>query len=174
MFYRYWYMPFHILREHKLFLLFFLSFLVLSLSACGPNYIYQEQKDFPEGWTHADSTQFQFQIADTSQLYNVYLDIEHGMEYPYQNLYAKIHATFPSGKRKSELVSFDLSSKVGRWLGECDDEICIAKIPIHKDVFFNESGAYTYTFEQFMRINPVPELNSIQFLIEDTGKKRSK
>lgn len=136
---------------------------------CGENFYYQKKYTLDEQqWTYADSLQFEMTIPDTSITYNLYLEIEHGTDYSKQNLYTKIHTTFPDGKRLSEQISIELADKTGKWNGNCSRDVCTARIFLQEGAVFNQIGDYTFTLEQFMRINPLPSIKSISFMLEKT------
>ena len=155
----------------------FLAFSILSLFtvfSCGPNYIYEETFELTNGeWTYQDTLDFTIEIADTLEIYNLYLDIEHSTNYAMQNIYIIIHTQFPSGERIKERVSIDFADKMGQWYGNCDKTSCDLRVNIQKGAFFNLPGKHTFTIEQFMRIDPLPGLKSVAFRIEDTGQKRT-
>lgn len=154
--------------------LFLLSFFSVLLSACGPDYLYDETYDLEEqGWTYADTLNFQFTIDDTLALYNLYLQVEHSTDYSYQNLYTRIHTQFPSGERITQVLSLELADKAGAWQGDCRGEKCLFLAPIQPNAFFNKPGTYVITLEQYMRQSPVMGLKSIGFKLEETGKRRS-
>lgn len=143
------------------------------ITACGPDYIYE--KTYPiknTAWAYADSISFEVDIKDSSAIYNLYLDLLHSTEYPKQNMYVIIHTTFPNGKTLSEQVSLELANKQGVWFGACNSDDCELSIPIQTGAYFNISGQYRFTIEQFMRVNPLPGIKSIAFKIEDTGHRR--
>ena len=153
----------------------FLSFIFLSvlLSACGPNYLYDETHLLPdEGWTYADTLDFSFSIEDTMALYNLYLEIEHTTNYSYQNLYSQIYTRFPSGERISQTISLELADNTGAWQGDCSKETCLFLAPIQMNAFFNEVGEYVFTLEQYMRESPVKNVRAVGMKLEDTGEKR--
>lgn len=153
--------------------LLLLAFFSVLLSACGPDYLYEETYDLEEaGWTYTDTLNFQFVIEDTLALYNLYLDVEHTTDYSYQNLYTQIHTRFPSGERMSQALSLELADKTGAWQGDCRGEKCRFLAPIQANAFFNEPGTYVITLEQYMRRSPVTGLTSIGFKLEETGSSR--
>jgi len=152
------------------FLLF--TFLSVLLSACGPNYIYEETHLLgEEGWAYADTLDFSFPITDTTALYNLYLELEHSTIYGSQNLYTKIYTRFPSGERKGQIISLELADKVGSWQGDCRGEKCSFLAPIQMNAFFSEPGEYVFTLEQYMRESPVAGIGSVSFKLEDTGER---
>lgn len=154
--------------------LLFLAFLSILASACGPDYLYE--KSFPvseEGWAYADTVDFSFAIDDTSAVYNLYLEIDHSPDYAYQNLYARIHTRFPSGERKSQVISLELADKTGAWQGDCGKNTCAFLAPIQRNAFFKEAGAYVITLEQYMRETPIAGITAIGFKIERTDRDKN-
>lgn len=153
--------------------LLFFGVIVFAFSACGPNYIYEETLEMPQtGWEYKDSLQAQFHIDDTLVIYNLHLEIEHGITFPHQNFYTKIHTTFPEGQRTSQQVSLELMNKTGQWHGDCSSETCVLDILIQEGVFFSQSGNYKITIEQFSRLDPLPQIHNLTFRLEDTGERK--
>jgi gliding motility-associated lipoprotein GldH len=147
--------------------------IALLLVSCGPPTVYEKTYALEdEQWVYADSLRFNFAIEDTLALYNLFLDIEHGADFGFQNLYTRIHTQFPSGQRASKVLSLELSSKEGRWLGRCGKQHCRLSIPIQPNAYFDQPGPYTITLEQYMRLSPLPGVKSIAFRLEKTGQQR--
>jgi gliding motility-associated lipoprotein GldH len=150
-----------------------LVFLLVLLSACGPNYLLDETKDIPNGqWTYADSLRFEADIPDTSRIYDLYVSIEHSPDFEWQNLYLRIHTLFPDGQRLSRPVSFELGDQGGAWQGRCNATRCRFRVPMQEGAYFQTPGRYAFTFEQYMRQSPVGGIQRLGFHIVDTGKKR--
>lgn len=154
---------------------FFLPTVVvaLMLTACGPNYLYRHTYKIPAtGWTYADSLTFPFVIEDTLGIYDLELDLDHTAEFPFQNLYVRLHTTFPSGQRLTELVSLELADQAGNWLGDCGRTSCQLHIPIQSGAYFNQAGAYQFTLEPFLRRDSLPGITAVTFGVKDTGQRR--
>jgi gliding motility-associated lipoprotein GldH len=146
---------------------------IFTIISCGPNYIYEQTFEIADdGWAYEDTLNFEVEIVDTLEIYNLYLDIEHATDYAKQNIYIMIYTQFPSGERIKERVAIDFADKTGRWYGECNNSKCNLRVNIQKGAFFNSPGKHLFTIEQFMRINPLPGIKSVAFRIEDTGQKR--
>jgi gliding motility-associated lipoprotein GldH len=153
----------------------FLLLLSFSIFSCGKNYQYQKKYELEgEKWTYADSLEFAFDIQDTTNIYNLYLEIEHSTSYAFQNLYTSIHTIFPSGERLDEKLSLEMANKAGGWYGECGRDYCTLTIPIQKNAYFNQEGRYTILLEQYMRQDTIPGIRRIAFMLEDTGENRQK
>ncbi len=148
--------------------------LLSALMSCGPNYVFEQSYQISnKEWTYQDSLNFNFSIQDTSNIYNLYLDLEHSTAYSFQNLYVQIHTQFPNGERIKKLVSLKLADKAGAWYGDCGSKWCRLSIPIQEGAYFNAVGDYAITVAQYMRKNPLRGIKRIALKIEDTGKTRS-
>lgn len=151
---------------------FLLSFCALILG-CGSDYMYE--KSYPidsSNWTYADRLDFTFDIEDSLSIYNLWLEVEHSVDYDYQNLYTRIHTRFPSGQELTEALSLELADKIGRWYGDCNSRNCSLKIPIQQGAFFDQLGTYQITVEQFMRKDPINGIRTISFMVEQTDQTR--
>lgn len=148
-------------------------FLVIMLNSCGKTYHYQNTISIPnQAWSYQDTVDFQFDILDTTKIYNLLIDIDHTTNYPFQNMYVEIFTKFPEGQRIKEMVSLELANRAGAWNSDCRGETCNLEIPIQEGAFFNQAGAYTISFKQFMRKNPLKGIKKLGLKIEDTGLVR--
>ena len=146
---------------------------LLAWQGCGPNYIYKHQVSIAEGgWAYADSAAYAFVVEDTLGAYDLYLDIEHGIGFAFQNMYTKVHTVFPDGKRRSQVLSITLADKAGQWYGQCGGEACSLRLPFQQGAYFGMAGEYKIVLEQYMRVDPLAEVQSLGLSIVDTGKKR--
>lgn len=146
---------------------------VLFLFSCdSKDYILKDSQSIVDGaWTYADTKKYEFDIADTTKVYNLYLSLNHAEDYPHQNLYLKIHTLFPSGKKLEQQVSFELADKYGKWYGDCGST-CDLLVDLQKGAYFNELGAHTITLEQFMRKDPIEGVYELALMVEETDRKR--
>ena len=154
-------------------LFFFLAFLIF-LSSCDSNILFEENHEISnQNWSHADTLNFKFGIADTTEVINLWLDVEHSVDYSFQNLYVQIFTKFPNGMRHQDLLSLELADKTGWWFGKCDSEMCRTSIMIQEHIYFPEEGDYEITLKQFMRVDPLEGVKNFGVRIERTGEKRA-
>jgi gliding motility-associated lipoprotein GldH len=155
---------------------FFIPFLFLSLLliSCGKEKVIFEKKyNLEKGqWMYSDTLNFQFDIKDTMEIYDIVLSVKHTPQYPLQNLYTNIYTKFPSGERIKQLLNIDLADNTGKWNGECSSSECNFEIPIQPSAFFNGIGTHTIMLEQFTRNEPLLGINSIELKLVDKGIKR--
>lgn len=151
---------------------FFLCGFLLSLSACGPNYLFEDEKKIANGqWAYSDTLDFKFTVTDTTALYNILVDFVYADSFPNQNIYVKFYTRFPDGRRLNKPLSFDFFDPIGNPAGKCSGGDCRAQIPIQENAFFEKTGEYVITLEQFGRKDPLPGLKSVGLAVEKIGKK---
>ena len=146
--------------------------MVLLLSACGESYYYQESRSIgDDGWTDGEVFDFNFDIKDTMQHYNLYLDLYHTKDYPYQNLYLKIDTRYPDQHTISDTLSFDLANAVGDWNGKCSSDACDLRVFLAHQIRFEQLGDYRIGFTQYSRFDTIPEIKNISFKIQAIDPK---
>ncbi|NRA52348.1 MAG: gliding motility lipoprotein GldH [Phaeodactylibacter sp.] len=146
---------------------------LLLLFACGPDFIYDELQEIDgQGWAYAQPVRFDFDIADTAALYNLWLEVDHSTEYKTQNLYTRIQTGFPDGNKSEETVSLELADKSGAWYGSCDQSKCLLKVPLQMNTYFNQPGNYSMVIEQFTRIDSLEGVSSLRLMVEPTGQTK--
>lgn len=147
--------------------------LLLLLSACGRPALIDQEIRLPEhGWAWAAPLEWPFEVEDTLAIYQLLLTVTHEESFRFQNCYVQFHTGFPDGEEVSQVVSLDLQTAAGRWLGKCRSEQCTYTIPIQTRAFFNKTGRHTLRLEQYMRQDSIPGLLAFQLRIEDTGERR--
>ena len=146
---------------------------VLSLASCGPDYLFEEEKEIADGqWNYRDTLDFRFTVTDTAQLYNLFADFEYADTFSTQNVYLKLHTRFPDGKRVNRIRSFDLFDAQGNAVGKCSGHACTTRILLQDKAYFNLPGEYTITLEQYTRFEPLPGINVVGVAVEKTGVAR--
>ena len=141
--------------------------IVTIFSACGPDYVFHEEKELPEaGWSYRDTIDFRFSITDTSQVYNLYMDFEHADTFSQQNVYLKLYTLFPDGKRLSRVRSFDLYNAQGESNGKCSGSNCDVQLVLQENAYFNRPGDYVLTLEQYTRRETLGGIRAVGLAVE--------
>lgn len=139
----------------------------LLLTACNQDVIFEETIDIPNAaWSYDDKLPFEFEVSDTTKAYQVLLDIGHAGDFGFQNCYVQITTRFPGGEEKKQAVSLELAEQSGIWNGKCRGNTCHLEIPLQGKAKFKQQGKHSIMVEQFMRVNPLPGINSISLKIK--------
>ena len=150
----------------------YLFFILLLLSACHSEVVFSAKKIFDNDvWTYSDNMSIQIDNKDTIQRYDLLLEVEHSLEYRYQNIYLNIHTKFPDGNTRSQSLSIDFADKIGRWQGKCSSGYCSLPIVLQENIYFNQVGQYELVLEQHTRVDSLLGMSGLQFIVARTKLK---
>jgi gliding motility-associated lipoprotein GldH len=163
------------MKNNKSCALAAVAFIIACLStACKKEKVlFEKEYPFPTAqWQHRDTLNFAFDIADTMALYDIFLTVKHRTDYAFQNIYTQISTQFPTGQRPQQLVNVDLADNTGAWNGTGAGKMRTYNVDIQQNAFFNQSGKYVITLEQFMRTETLAGIESISLRLVDKQAKR--
>lgn len=132
---------------------YILLFSVIFLVGCGPEVLFEESHSVGEEWSYDETMDFEIDIVDTTELYNLEFILDHKTDYTYQNIYVNISTTYPGGKQISDEVSLQLANKRGQFVGKCNGETCKATIVLQEKFKFQLLGKHTISIAQHSRKN---------------------
>ena len=139
----------------------------LIFTACQNPPFAETKLELQNGWSTSEQLINEFVITDTTQWYEIGLMIVHTPSYPYQNLYIKTNTIYPNGEEKEQVVPIDLANKEGVWYGKCRGETCRAQVILQSKAHFAIGGTYTIRISPHLRVDPVPEIQSIKFYLAE-------
>lgn len=145
--------------------------LCLSLFSCN-GFIYDETQPIEaEAWTEDNNVTFSFTIDDTTKHYNIFLEVDHSVNYGYQNVYCNVVSLVDDRLIQKQQVSLELADKKGKWKGECSGENCTRTIPFIVNTQFDQAGDYKIVLTQYTRQANLTGINSLRLMIEETELK---
>lgn len=141
--------------------------LLLLLTACKNNTVFSKYETFAENeWSAKNKVVFKVNVSDSVNLHDIHLMLRHADGYPYSNLFLFVKTKYPDGKVLSDTMELILANPKGEWLGDGAGDIFDYKIPVKKNVRFAQGGNYEFSFEQGMRVDPLPLVMDFGFEIE--------
>lgn len=135
--------------------------IALCITACGPKVIYDDKQSINDGWSYDSPITFDFEISDTTTLYDMKLQVAHNKDYQWENFYVNVATTFPDGKKLESPLSIELANKNGIWLSECGSEKCLLDLLLRNNVKFPQVGSYRLEFTQDSRQNPLKDITAL-------------
>lgn len=145
---------------------FCLIALAAVFTSCDSKRVFDSSEAIPGGiWSTSNTVEFEFDLADTVALHNLYLNIRNGEEYPYSNLYLFVELEFPNGKKSVDTVDCPLADAQGRWYGSGLGRIYDQRILYRSRVQFPLSGHYRVEIKQAMRENELKGIHDVGFRI---------
>lgn len=156
----------------KLNSLFSLCLLLLVLSSCDSNRVFEENKRIPEAqWNRHDKALFEFEIQDSLARYNFYFNFRHAGDYPYKNLYLFVKTTNPLNQVAVDTAQMILADHRGKWMGKGIGDIYDYQFKFKEDVAFPAKGIYTVEIEQAMRDEILENVTDIGIRIEKVDRR---
>jgi len=144
-------------KKHLIVLL--LVFIVLFCS-CGSGVVIDRNKKIENAvWKSSDIVKFSITIADTTQLYNFYINIRNSTDYRYSNIFLFLKTFYPNRMYSVDTIECVLADESGKWMGKERGKIVDNRILFRKGIRFKLTGNYSFEFEQAMR---EPELKGIE------------
>ena len=143
---------------------------LLWLSSCDKNRVFEDNHDFSGKVWYVDSLQkFDFDISEQTGPFNLLVNVRNSENYPYYNLFLRYYLLDSEGKeiksQQTELIVMEPST--GKPLGKGLGDIYSHKFEILKNFTFPKPGKYTIKFKQYMRQDPLPEMYSVGFRLEN-------
>lgn len=160
-----------IMLKNKIVLYVGILALAAVTSACNKNITYSSYHTFENNeWFAKDKAVFEVDVTDTQSLNSISLMVRHADAYPFSNLILFVNTTYPDGKILTDTMEVILATRKGEWQGSGAGDIFDLKVPIKKNVRFALPGKYVFSFEQAMRVDPLPMMMDFGFEIEKNKK----
>jgi gliding motility-associated lipoprotein GldH len=141
--------------------------LLLMFNGCVHNTIYERnQKIESEGWNFDNQLVFITEIADTTSLHDIYINVRNNTSYPYTNLILFFTTEFPDGRQFRDTVECILADRSGQWTGKGFGTIKSNSFHFRRDVWFPMEGEHTFTIQHAMREEYLQGLNDIGIRID--------
>ena len=117
-------------------------------------------------WNRDYPVEIEFEVSDTVGLYDFYLDIRHGEQYAYSNLFLFTELTFPNGKQTVDTLECPMADEKGQWLGSGGGSIFEAGFKFKDRRKFPISGKYKLEIRHGMREIDLPGIYDAGLRIE--------
>lgn len=144
------------------YMLFFLL-----LFACNSGVVFEKNKSIDaEGWYYEDVVSFSHSFKDTTQLYDIFLNVRNNNEYPYRNFIVFFETEFPDGRIFRDTIEAVLADRAGNWTGKGFGNIKTNSYHFRRNVWFPLEGEYFFRIEQAMREEYLKGITDIGIRIE--------
>ncbi len=144
-------------------------FVIIMLSSCNSKSLYDHNEDVPQEWSEFDSLHFNFNVSDTINPYNMYINVRNTTDYQYSNIYFFMQIHFPDGRMAIDTLEVFLADRKGNWLGKGFGKNKDIQVLFRKRGRFPMSGFYKIDLEQAMRAKQLSGIKSVGIRIERTN-----
>lgn len=147
-------------------------FASILMVGCDSSVVYQENLKIKNAsWDQKQKALFEFDIEETADNYELFMNFRHGGEYPYQNIYLFTTTVSPSGLTAKDTAQMLLADNKGRWLGKGIGDIFDYQFKFKGGKIFPEKGTYTFQLEQAMREEALDNVTDIGITVKRINQK---
>lgn len=161
------------MTKNRCLFIAFLSFVLFLQSCKGEDIYYQKYADIPnESWA-ADSPQtFDFDIEDTTELYDFFFNLRHTNDYAYRNIFVFWQLKSPDGRTKTDTAQFILADRKGKWLGVSASGTLLENSMWFLKTKLPTKGRYTFSFTQGMREKELNDIKNVGLKISKANESK--
>jgi len=144
--------------------------LVCIIQSCGTVDVYEKTESFKlHEWNGNIKPSFQFEIFDTTSLYNIFYVMRHTDAYGFNNIWINVSTKSPTDSLNSQQLNLQLADNKTGWLGNGMDDIFEHRIKIAGPSKLNK-GKYLFTLEHIMRQDPLQHVLQAGIRVEKVNK----
>ncbi len=149
--------------------LIFMLFSMVFLMSCTDKDIYFDENQTLETqvWSASNDISFNFDINDTVQKFDFYLNLRTTTSYEWSNIYVFMKLEGPNDFVAFDTVAVDLADLTGKWYGKVSGSMVENNILFMKNVRFPQQGKHTITLNQGMRATELNEIVDVGLTIKN-------
>ena len=136
------------------------------LWSCSDDAVFDGTTEIPSGyWASGEPVTFDFDTQDTVRLYDFYITLRNGEEYPFSNIFLFVDLEFPNGKHSLDTVECMLADPQGRWYGSGTGSRYYNRIRwgAKSKKAFPLAGDYSISIQQAMRTDELSGIYDVGF-----------
>ena len=145
--------------------------IIVFLSSCDEDRVYEKNADFnSRHWIVSEKPDFEFEIKDTLQSYNVYCNVRNSLDYPYARIFITWYLQDSTGTTLDKALVRHLlfDDKTGEPHGESGlGDIYDHRIALKTNYQFPYAGKYRIAFEQYMRTDSLAGILAVGLRVEN-------
>lgn len=130
--------------------------LLVFISSCDDNRVFDEYKSVPDEWDKDNKIEFKVMPPDTINPYNLYINLRNTDDYKYSNLFLIVELNYPNGKTLNDTLEYKMANPDGTFLGTGFTDVKENKLwykGYDEPFIFDEKGTYTINIQHAMRKN---------------------
>jgi gliding motility-associated lipoprotein GldH len=148
---------------------------MLFICSCEKSLVFEKNEKLSGGqWDQNDKIDFDVMINDTAEAHNFYINIRHGGNYQFSNIFMFISTKMPDGKSFRDTLECTLAADDGKWYGSGIGDIRDVRILFKRNLIFPLKGKYHFGIEQAMRMSPLPYVFDVGIRVEKANVKEEK
>jgi gliding motility-associated lipoprotein GldH len=140
---------------------------LLLLASCDEKRVFDEYKEL-DGWQKDSTLTFNYEAADSTQLYNVFVTTRTNNSYPYSNIFLIVHMEQPGTKLiQADTLEYQMANPDGTLMGSGFSDVKESKLWYKENIKFPKKGKYKFSIQQAVRkANEIPGVQQLEGVTE--------
>lgn len=125
--------------------------LVFTLFSCGDKPVFDSYQSVGKSWHRDSIVNFEFEVQDTMQPYNLFLNLRTNNKYEFSNIFLIASIESPNQQIKIDTLEYIMASPDGKMLGNGFSDVKESKLWFKENYRFSELGKHNIKVEQALR-----------------------
>ncbi|MFP9116996.1 gliding motility lipoprotein GldH [Flavobacterium sp. RNTU_13] len=140
---------------------------LLLLASCDEKRVFDEYKEL-DGWNKDSVLTFNYESADTTQLYNMFVTTRTNNSYPYSNIFLIVQMEEPGNKRiLADTLEYQMANPDGTLMGSGFSDVKESKLWYKENIRLSKKGKYKFSIQQAVRkANEIPGVQKLEGVTE--------
>lgn len=139
----------------------------MAVCSCQSGVAYDEYVSIAKtGWDKDTLAVFRTDMSDSTDVYDIMVQVRNDNSYAYSNLWLFIDVIAPDGVSRRDTLECILARTDGSWLGSGWGSLYNETCPYMTTVKFSKPGPYTFRITQGMRADELAGIHDIGLLIQ--------
>lgn len=134
--------------SHRLSFLFLMSLLFVS---CDQNRVFDQYQEIGGTWHQDSIATFKFDAPDTTQLYNLFVNVRNNNDYPFSNLFLIVSMENPAGEIRKDTLEYLMAHPDGTLMGTGFSDVKENKLFYLEKLKFDKPGTYQVSIQNAVR-----------------------
>ena len=144
--------------------------IVVCFICCDEQRVFEKNTDFDSRyWLVNDTAEFEFDIRDSLESYNLYCNVRNSLDYPYARIFVTYYLKDSTGvvMEKDLIGKLLFDDKTGEPFGESGlGDLYDHRLLLKQGYRFPHPGKYRVSFEQYMRTDTLAGVLAVGLRVE--------
>ena len=122
-------------------------------------------------WNRFDILDFRMQLDKVDSPYDIFINIRHLPEVPYEEMTINFTIFTASGDMRTADYDLDFYDPEGKRLSDCMGDFCDLLLPLRRSFLFYEPGEVRFEIENKYTKLEMPGIIEVGILVKEAGKE---
>jgi gliding motility-associated lipoprotein GldH len=151
-----------------------LATFMLLITSCHPSADLSINVDIPKAkWNAHNAVRIEYNSIDTVATKDIFFNLRHTGQYPYNNLYLFVTTMAPNGNKVTDTLEFLLADNRGKWFGNGIGDVYNLQLVFKRNIRFGQKGRYIFYIHHGMREDELNGITDFGMLIKSAESEKA-